>query len=142
LKLEVMGVKLRTHRQVLRCQQTQPWVYGVGKQLWLLGNGPARLFTRQVDAAGNSSDRSELDLVQASAGEAIEFSTNPLAPTLIAQLPESSEVLYKPNDCLWALWSREPGTKFSRKFDGSPVVRWANRFMDAANRQPKHRLRL
>ena len=137
-----MGVKLRTHRQVLRCQQTQPWVSGVGKQLWLLGNGPARLSTRQVDAAGNSSDRSELDLVQASAGEAIEFSTNPLAPTLIAQLPESSEVLYKPNDCLWALWSRKAGTKFSRKFDSSPVVRWANCFMDAANRQPKHRLRL
>jgi hypothetical protein len=91
-RIEFKGLETQA-RWEYRFDDREPWVSGVGKQLWLLGNGPARLFTRQVDAAGNSSDRSELDLVQASAGEAIEFSTNPLAPTLIAQLPESSEVL-------------------------------------------------
>ena len=69
------------------------WLAGSGAHLWLAGNGLSRLETRQIDAAGNISAPTSLDLAQAGGDDRIEFSNNPLAPSKLSAAPPAGEAL-------------------------------------------------
>ncbi|NBT82051.1 MAG: hypothetical protein EBT56_10575, partial [Betaproteobacteria bacterium] len=75
-----------------RFDERDDWLEGAGSQLWLLGNGATRIITRQIDAAGNASATTVIDLSQAGGNDWVEFSANPMAPTSLAQMPASAEV--------------------------------------------------
>lgn len=91
-RVEFKGLENQA-RWEYRFDVNEPWVSGTGDQLWLLGNGPTTLSMRQIDAAANPSDATALELAQSGGIDWVEFSSNPLMPTTIAQLPSTSDPL-------------------------------------------------
>ncbi|MBU6285843.1 MAG: hypothetical protein EBQ48_04605 [Betaproteobacteria bacterium] len=91
-RLDVKGLESQA-TWAYRFDERDDWLEGAGSQLWLLGNGATRVFTRQIDAAGNPSATTVFDLSQAGGNDWVEFSANPMAPTSLAQMPASAEVL-------------------------------------------------
>ena len=53
-RLDVKGLESQA-TWAYRFDERDDWLEGAGSQLWLLGNGATRVFTRQIDAAGNPS---------------------------------------------------------------------------------------
>jgi hypothetical protein len=91
-RLEFKGLESQAKWEY-RFDERDEWLEGAGSQLWLLGNGAMRVFTRQIDAAGNSSATTVVDLAQTGGSDWVEFSANPMLPTSLSQMPASAEVL-------------------------------------------------
>lgn len=91
-RLEFKGLENQANWEY-RFDVNDPWVTGLGDQLWLIGNGPSTLYMRQIDAAANASEATTLDLTQAGGADWVEFSSNPLMPTQLTQVPSTKEGL-------------------------------------------------
>lgn len=91
-RIDIYGLEAQS-RWEYRFDTQGAWISGTSAQLWLAGNGLARVYTRQIDSAGNSSEALMIDLAQSSGSDWAEFSNNPLAPSALTAIPPAAESL-------------------------------------------------
>ena len=91
-RIDIKGLEAQS-RWEYRFDSDGVWTTGTGTQLWLSGNSLARVFTRQLDGAGNSSDSSVTELAQAGGGDWTEFSSDPFAPSVLGAVPPTAHTV-------------------------------------------------